>query len=1729
MNGINNNDEDIYKTKQRKTNYEMKINIFKNEKDMKDYYILNYELFEHKNVKIYGFNFESLTDYTMNYRDEKGEIYDNLINAEYNNYLFQYIIENTIIKTLVGSSNYKDFKVYEFLMEKKEETKYEKNISFKEYINYFLIISFLPCMCSLLNNLIIEKESKIKESLIIIGLKKSVFWVSWAIVYSIIIILNTTIVVIALVKIGFYEYTNWLAIYIPLVLYGFSCCFLSFLLSTLIKKSKTANIIYIMIIITYFFTVALDLFLGNKYSTKAGLSFISSPNAFLAYFNFLMKFEIQNIHLNFSDVLRLPYIKHNLFGLIFCTFLYLIIAIYLDNVIPQGNNFHRKWNFLITDLIDHFKNKNKNSDDKYDKLNSKKASSNDNNPYIQEDPQGMKKAVEVKNIAKTYISRKERIEVLRNIEFNAYYDEIFAILGHNGAGKTTLINIMTGIISSTSGEVYYDGTPITGNETEICKQFGYCPQFETFNNNLTIGEHIKLFAGIKGIKVDVNDTLRDIDLLKKKNNFPKELSGGQRRKLCISLSLLGSPKYIFLDEPTTGLDPFSRKNIWDYLMRCKKDKVMFITTHYMDEADLLADRKMITSNGVINCLGSSLFLKNSFNMSYSLDIHIEEEKDCSIVDSVIDNYCPGSSQSKVITNSNLRVHEDQDSNENNDLIVTYLMPIKYSTSFKDIFRELSNLIQDDSNTIKNFSLTAPTLEELFIKLENNNGNANELSQVKNTVVVNMENMNTDNDKSDLEKKLDLILNNKNTYQPKPLTQIVSIMKIRLKLFIRNKTFAIFFTFLPTILELISILVKSQFINQTESITEYTSVNINPNIYNNYDMFIAFNSTTPSDITNVLKNIESEIGKKLLTYSNGFNVKNNDIMGGISGVKNDKDTMEFIIHYNTKYSLFKHISINLLSNSILKNVYNIDKNINAWLKPLLKYNDEAIVEKENEIYEDGYEDEWYSQLYGFENNKEIEKNEKEDEDEGEGEGVVKGISDIDYFSNIYDDSKEATLIHELITVILVTTTLSLSLSNYAPLVVKEKEEGIIHQIRLNKTKKLYYWIGIFIGDFICLLISVIPITIIGIISGMNIYSGRYIFYIIICTLLWIANSLLCQYIYSFFFKKYEKISNILVMLYPVLSLICSVFIIVYLMGLDESIFDEKGNKRSSYNRLIGDGFVKSYYILFIIILYSPSILVYAYGKLCFIIMNRILSEDNDEVEDFLSSEISQKILSRTDISRREKKTLLTEKLYDYKMPTLSELLTEDIPINLLMVLIVLFSTLALYIFVINILEKLFVKVIRRDKPYVEGERENFDKKLKEGPKDVYNEWKKVDQEIKGENTSNTIAIKAYNLIKEFPLKSEDLKRLKKKEANKGKNDQYSNYNNSQKENENRHNSKGVFEKMDDRILYDEIFLNYVNRIVRDVTFGVNAGECLGLLGPNGAGKTTCIAMMTGTLNHTHGTIFYGNNNLVESDYSDLSLGYCAQNNSLWNLLTVNETIQLYLSISGYPKEEVPKYTKYLIEACGIENHANKRVGRISGGTKRKLSLIIAICSSPGYLILDEPSAGMDPFTRRYMWKIIKALKKVRETATLLTTHSTEEAEALCERIAILIKGSLICIDTPKSIKMNHSSYYTLEVFTDDPETFENEYVKNQNIFGLDNLKENSTEQKKNNDSSSSTKSNGYEVQSYSNYQKYSVEMKNEKIANVFSLMEIAKASGLVNQYNFGQYSLEQVFINFINNS
>jgi ABC-type multidrug transport system ATPase subunit len=1433
-----------------------------------------------------------------------------------------------------------------------------------------------------------------------------------------------------------------------MLLYGLSCCCISFVLSTLIKKSKTANTIGVMIIVAFFAIYFVNRGLERKPKAHLICTFTISPISFLSIFNYLIQLEKQKLTVTFLNMLKNKLLRNYFLGLVTSLIAYFIIAIYLDNVLPQGNNFHRKWHFIITDLFRRNKKK---------KISTTDPDSNSSSPFIQKDPEGLSKAVEIKNVGKSFKVKRENIEILKNIDFNAYYDEIFAILGHNGAGKTTLISIMTGILSASHGEVYYDDVPITDNETEICRQFGYCPQFDTFNNSLTLAEHVRLFAGIKNVNVNIDEILRDIDLLDKKDNYPKQLSGGQRRKLCITLALLGSPKYVFLDEPTTGLDPYSRKNIWELLSQKKKGRVMFVTTHYMDEADLLADRKMIISNGNISCLGTSLFLKNRFNMNYSLDIHVEDPKDCLLIDEFIEKCCPGSLQNKGISNTNIHVHLENDSNHSNaelkeDYLVTYLLPMKYSESFKTIFERLNYLIKDGRNSIKNFSLTAPTLEELFIKLESNTNETGDESQKgKGFAAVDM-----DKDSSKLIDQLNPVFGKTNFNHSSSLQQILSIMKLRFKIFIRNKTFALLYTLIPVCLIILCIYFENMIIKQMDEPVQFKALDIQPSIYEDVQWFK--DSTSTGQAAEIVNKIgaHSKISIQSLNYEKELSFSSNKLrgdmkyIGGFDG-KDVQQTPEFLIYTNMTYNYAIPIAINLLSNAVLEQ-NQINRQISVTYKPLDYY--------PNQLYTENDENNQF---------------------------------------NIMPEL--AKLILEPILIVAMAIAISLSISIFGPLTVKEREEGITHQLFLNGTKRINYWIGVLLSDAICILVPMMFIAITGIFNEISIFKTKVIGYTVIISITWALASLLHQYIASYFYKKYEKVSTLFIIVNPILSLLIGIYAIVIavISSIDVNALVKDDKEVTDEVRKDGNFWQYKYYL--VLVLFAPATIVLLYTKLTSYILIRKISITKEDILSFMLTEALD-TMKRDDLSNKEKSKLLAKKFFDKKIPSFSELMKERGTNNFVILIAGMIVLILFYMIILYLFEKSKSRVLKKNTNYTPAERQILDKKLETGPKDVLNEWKRVGYSLNGDNNlSKKIALKVYQLNKDFKINMNEVRKKRKENANANANNN-GDYNNN-------NGKKSAFQKMDNRIIYDKKKNKHINRIVDDVTFGVDVGECLGLLGPNGAGKTTSISMITGLLSHTHGTVVYGDKDISQTDMPDLSLGYCSQHDSLWKLLTVKETIQFYLNICGYPRKDIPRYTKALAEACGIEIHLNKKVSEISGGTKRKLSLIVAICSSPNYLILDEPSAGMDPFTRRYMWKLISELKKVRETATILTTHSTEEAEALCDRIAILIKGRLVCVDSPKSIKMNHSHSYILEVFTDRPEEFEEVYVRGQNIFGL-------------------ASNENYQLESSISYQKYSVQMKTENIANVFSVMEQAKKAGIISQYNFGQYSLEQVFINFVNN-
>jgi len=901
------------------------------------------------------------------------------------------------------------------------------------------------------------------------------------------------------------------------------------------------------------------------------------------------------------------------------------------------------------------------------------------------------------------------------------------------------------------------------------------------------------------------------------------------------------------------------------------------------------------------------------------------------------------------------------------------------------------------------------------------------------------------------------------------------------------------------------------------------------------------SNSNGEALTILQDMESRYGLDFtsmdyyqeLTIDSNRLTSDKNYIGGIKGEGMGINDLQFTIYSNFTYLLNVPIALNLISNEILRN-HNINEEINVYYHPLVS--------------------------------------------------KPESYHDLDDLKLIDFDPKNNRKYSDIFLIISVCIILSLPMSIYGPLTIKEREDGIVHQLFLNGTKRINYWIGVMVSDLATFTIPIIIITLIINISGTFIFSFIILPFTLVVIFLWMVASLLYQYVISYVFKKYENISAFLIILNTIICVITG----IYSYNFNNNNYDVFKGDGKPYNSPEYNFF---FYIL--LFLYTPSTITIFLTKM---VMCSYALSDVTKIEDvfnFIKSDEGYKILYNSTLSYYDKSNELSYAYFHRRHPTIIDIIKSDKHITiglLILIFLILFYTLFLYFF-----EQSKSQRYRINKIYSIKERKRLDQILMNGPKDVYNEWKKVKESLSNNSLNNKDKIndnRDHNEDNKKGKENDDNKLNEKgkgkdptednekgkgkdptednekgkgkdptednekgkgkdptednekgkgkdptedNEEGKGKDPTEDNEKGNHKKNDNmvlkvyelnkeitplslktreikeiliKKSSSENVNTNDNRIIYDKNNKKFINRVIDDISFGVNDGECLGLLGPNGSGKTTIISMITGIRSHTHGQVFFREKDLNKSNLVDLSLGYCSQNDALWESLTIRETIEFYLNICGHPKENIPRYTRALVEICGIEKHIKKKVSELSGGTRRKLSLIISICSSPRYLILDEPSTGIDAFSRRYMWKLVNELRKTCNTSIILTTQSTEEAEALCDRIAILIKGRLVCINTPSILKMKHNHRYTLDVFTHSPQEFE-AFVKENNLFGLEPEED-------------------YQVESTSiGYQKYFVKMKTENIPNVFLLMEKAKEERLINQYNFGQYSLEQIFNHLIN--
>uniref|UniRef100_A0A8C3WJ41 ATP binding cassette subfamily A member 9 n=1 Tax=Catagonus wagneri TaxID=51154 RepID=A0A8C3WJ41_9CETA len=569
-----------------------------------------------------------------------------------------------------------------------------------DFFIFFCIISF-SAFIYYVSISVTQERQHIKSLMTMMGLRESAFWLSWGLMYTVFIFIMATLMTVIIKSAPVVILPGFMVVFILFFLYGLSLITLAFLVSVLVKKPFLTGLVVFLLTVFWGSLGFMALYRHLPAFLEWTLCLLS-PFAFTAGMAQLIHLDYDvnsNSHLDSSNNQYL--IIATLFILAFDTLLYLVLTLYLDKILPtEYGRQHSPCFFLKSFWFQHQRADHVALENEIDS----NCSSNDCFEPLSPEFHG-KEAIRIRNLKKDYVKGKhEKVEALKGLVLDVYEGHITALLGHSGAGKTTLLNILSGLSVPTSGSVtiYNNKLSEMADLENISKLTGVCPQINVQFGFLTVRENLRLFAKIKGIQPrgveqEVQRVLRDLEMENIQDILAQNLSGGQKRKLTLGIAVLGDPQILLLDEPTAGSDPLSRHRVWNLLKERKSDRVILFSTQFMDEADLLADRKVFISNGRLRCAGSSLFLKKKWGIGYHLSLHLNETCDPDSITSLVKQHIP---EAKLTAQSEEKL--------------VYILPLERTNRFPDLYRDLDGCSHQG---IGNYGVSMTTLNEVFLKLE----------------------------------------------------------------------------------------------------------------------------------------------------------------------------------------------------------------------------------------------------------------------------------------------------------------------------------------------------------------------------------------------------------------------------------------------------------------------------------------------------------------------------------------------------------------------------------------------------------------------------------------------------------------------------------------------------------------------------------------------------------------------------------------------------------------------------------------------------------------------------------------------------------------------------------------------------------------------------------------------------------------------------------------------------
>ncbi|XP_053425642.1 cholesterol transporter ABCA5 isoform X1 [Nycticebus coucang] len=1385
----------------------------------------------------------------------------------------------------------------------------------------YLVIAFSPFGYFLAIHIVAEKEKKIKEFLKIMGLHDTAFWLSWVLLYTSLIFLMSLLMAVVATASLLFPQSSSIVIFLLFFLYGLSSVFFALMLTPLFKKSRHVGIVEFLVTVAFGFIGLLIILME---SFPKSLVWLFSPFCqctFLIGIAQVMYLEDFNKGALFSNLTEGPYpLIITIILLALDSIFYVLLAIYLDQVIPGEFGLRRSSLYFLKPS---YWSKSKRN---YKELSEGNVNGNISLNEIIEPVSSEfigKEAIRINGIQKTYRKKGEHVEALRNLSFDIYEGQITALLGHSGTGKSTLMNILCGLCPPSDGFASIYGYRVSEIDEmfEARKMIGICPQLDIHFDVLTVEENLSILASIKGIPAnniiqEVQKVLLDLDLQAIKDNHANKLSGGQKRKLSLGIAVLGNPKILLLDEPTAGMDPCSRHIVWNLLKYGKASRVTVFSTHFMDEADILADRKAVISQGMLKCVGSSIFLKSKWGIGYRLSMHI-------------DKYCATESLSSLV-----KQHIPEATLlQQNDQQLVYSLPFKDMDKFSGLFSALDT----HSNLgVISYGVSMTTLEDVFLKLEVEA----EIDQADYSVFTQQPQDEEMDSKSfdEMEQSLLILSETKGSLMStmslwkQQMYTIAKFHFLSLKRESKSVRSVLLLLLIFFAVQIFMFLVHHSFKNAV------VPIKLAPDLYflkpedkpHKYKTSLLLQNSTDSDISDLISFFTNQ-NIMVTMFNDSDYVSAAPHSAALNVMQLEKDYI-FAVVFNSTMVYSLPVLMNIISNYYLYRL-NVNETIEIWSTPFFQE-----------------------------------------------------ITDIVFKIELYFQ----------------TALLGIIVTAMPPYFAMENAENhkikAYTQLRLSGLLPSAYWIGQAIVDIP--LFFVVLILMLGSLFafhyGLYFYAVKFLA-VVFCLIGYVPSTILFTYIASFTFKKILNTKEFWSFVYSVTALACiAITEITFFLG----------------------------YRVTTILHYIFCIVIPVYPLLgCLISFIKISWKHMRKNEDTYS------------LWNRDK---------------------------LLVAVILPYLQCILWIFLLQYFEKKYGgRSIRKDPFFRKLSTKPLKRKFPEPPnnededEDVRAERLKVKELMSCQCCEEKPSIMVSNLHKEYEDKKDFLLSRKVKKV-----------------------------------------------ATKYISFCVKKGEILGLLGPNGAGKSTVINIVVGDIEPTSGQVFLGDHS--GDDDSIKCLGYCPQINPLWPDITLQEHFEIYGAVKGMNASDLKEVISRITSVLDLKEYLQKTIKKLPVGIKRKLCFALSMLGNPHVTLLDEPSTGMDPKAKQHMWRAIRTAFKNKKRAAILTTHYMEEAEAVCDRVAIMVSGQLRCIGTVQHLKSKFGKGYYLEIKLQDwIENLEVDRLQReiQHIFP-----------------------NAIVQESFSSILAYKIPKEDvQSLSQSFSKLEEAKHTFAIEEYSFSQATLEQVFV------